>query len=632
MQDFHVILNDVEITLDKLKIDVAVVCGNDGISPKMRINFRRNDEIRRLPLLMRNSFKRSRTNDTVTIFSYVYNISNIFTETNDDKITAEFEIDFGDNCYENIPFFISENVSLKSIDKNINNKFVGGEIFDGITAYGNAEEESASEEENNVLDYTYKFSAQPENKNFIIFAEKNTTKSRRLFKFFSSIAGFITTVLALIGAILLLPFFIIDALFSALNLNKQRKCVETNSFLKLFIVQIKTNIASFIKYALKNNRTAKKIIAFREAMLINYYNRLCKKPVIENRIAFISGRRDELSGNEKFVYDIVKDNKNIDFQFLLSSSLDRSSRNKDKKRFYELYATSKVVIVDDYYNLLNTVTKRDNVTLFQLWHACGAFKTFGFSRLGKPGGPKQTAPDHRMYDYATVSSENIIKFYAEGFGISDKNVLATGVPRTDIFSDEDYAQKVKADFYSRHPKLKDKKIILFAPTFRGNGQNSAYYPIDVFNPNKFFEDTNGEYAILIKLHPFCKEKYVINKKYKDYIIDLSNEDELNDLLFVTDLLITDYSSSVFEASLLNIPMLFFAYDLYQYISERDFYCDFETFVPGKIVFTQEEMTKAIKIEDYESEKIDSFKHKFFKDLDGKSSQRVADAIIKALKS
>ena len=178
-----------------------------------------------------------------------------------------------------------------------------------------------------------------------------------------------------------------------------------------------------------------------------------------------------------------------------------------------------------------------------------------------------------MYDYATVSSENIIKFYAEGFGISDKNVLATGVPRTDIFSDEDYAQKVKADFYSRHPKLKDKKIILFAPTFRGNGQNSAYYPIDVFNPNKFFEDTNGEYAILIKLHPFCKEKYVINKKYKDYIIDLSNEDELNDLLFVTDLLITDYSSSVFEASLLNIPMLFFAYDLYQYISERDFYCD-----------------------------------------------------------
>lgn len=632
MQDFHVILNDVEITLDKLKIDVAVVCGNEGISPKMRVNFHRKDEIRRLPLLMRNSFKRSKTNDTVTIFSYTYNISNIFTTTNENKITAEFEVDFGDNCYENIPFYISENVFLKSADKNIGSEFVGGEIFDGITAYGNTDEENTTDEENNILDYNYKFSANPQNKQFVIFAEKNTTKSRKFFKSFSTIAEFLTTILALIGAVLLLPFFVIDALFAALNINKQRKCVETVGFFRLFIVQIKTNIASFIKYALKNNQISKRIITFRESLLINYYNRLCKKPIIENRIAFISGRRDELSGNEKFVYDIIKDNRDIDFQFLLSSSLDRNSKSKDKKRFYKLYATSKVVIVDDYYNLLNTVTKRENVTLFQLWHACGAFKTFGFSRLGKPGGPKQTAPDHRMYDYATVSSENIVKFYAEGFGISDKNVLATGVPRTDIFSDKEYAQKVKTEFYSKHPKLKDKKIILFAPTFRGNGQNSAYYPVDVFNPNKFFEDTNGEYAILIKLHPFCKEKYSIDKKYKDYIIDLSEEDELNDLLFVTDLLITDYSSSVFEASLLDIPMVFYAYDLYQYISERDFYCDFETFVPGKIVFTQEEMTDVIKSEDFEREKIDSFKHKFFNDLDGKSSQRVADAIIKALKS
>ena len=91
------------------------------------------------------------------------------------------------------------------------------------------------------------------------------------------------------------------------------------------------------------------------------------------------------------------------------------------------------------------------------------------------------------------------------------------------------------------------------------------------------------------------------------MLDLSDEDELNDLLFVTDLLITDYSSVVFEASLLDIPMLFYAFDLFDYISKRDFYYDFESFVPGKIVFSQRELTEAITTGDFESEKVPPFK-------------------------
>ena len=154
--------------------------------------------------------------------------------------------------------------------------------------------------------------------------------------------------------------------------------------------------------------------------------------------------------------------------------------------------------------------------------------------------------------------------------------------------------------------------------------------LDAFDIEKAYEGLGGEYAILIKLHPFCKERFEIPNQYSDVIIDMSEEDELNDLLFVTDLLVTDYSSVIFEASLLNIPMMFYAFDLYDYIASRDFYYDFEGFVPGKIVFSENELINCINAKDFESEKVNGFKNKFFDDLDGKSSKRVADLILKNL--
>ena len=111
-----------------------------------------------------------------------------------------------------------------------------------------------------------------------------------------------------------------------------------------------------------------------------------------------------------------------------------------------------------------------------------------------------------------------------------------------------------------------------------------------------------------------------------------NVNEINDLLFVTDLLITDYSSVIFEASLLDIPMLFYAFDLEDYVVNRDFYYPFKNFVPGKIVRNLEQIISAIEQEDYEQEKVKTFKHRFFDDLDGKSSLRVADFIMGLVES
>ena len=394
---------------------------------------------------------------------------------------------------------------------------------------------------------------------------------------------------------------------------------------ELIIPIKKKNILSHFFSSSKRERSKMIVTALMSAMFLPYR----KMKVQPNKVTFLSNRSDRLTGNIKSVFFEMTKLNNVDITVLCKKGgLKANLPNLFK--FFKLYATSSVVFVDDYYHFLSYLKKKDDVKLIQLWHACGAFKTFGFTRLGKKGGPKQTDPNHRMYDYAIVSSQEIAKHYAEGFGLSDENVVATGIPRTDIFMDKEYASKIRSSFYERYPQLKNKKIMLFAPTFRGNGQMSAFYPTDAFDIEKAYEGLGGEYAILIKLHPFCEERFEIPEKYSDMIIDMSDEDELNDLLFVTDLLVTDYSSVIFEASLLNIPMMFYAFDLYDYIASRDFYYDFEGFVPGKIVFSENELINAINKKDFESEKVDGFKNKFFDDLDGKSSERVTDLILENL--
>ncbi len=625
----QLMVNDITVNLNKLKIDLALVYKNSAIAPKARVVFRKGDRIRRLPILLRGSFERKKSDDNIAIFSYTYLIDLLFfKDTEIDDIDISFDISIGNDDYEEIPFVISEGIAAGCKEKIVEAKYIADCTFEGASIFAQTTEDIDEEDEND--NNIYSFIPCPESDKIILKSFKTDLAEDKNSVIRSVISG-ITYLFGFIFTIILLPFLIIEGLFAALNLTKRRKCKDDLSFIGMIDAQIKANIAVVLKALIKDKNIDDRIISFKSRRQTNYYYRMCKKPIIGNRVTFISGRRDELGGNEMYVYNLIKDNKDIDFQFLLCSDPTQFTKWKMKKQFYKLYATSKVVIVDDYYNLLNSVDKREDVTLFQLWHACGAFKTFGFSRLGKPGSPKQKSPNHRMYDCAIVSSKEIVKYYAEGFGISDSKVYPTGIPRTDIFFDNDYAENVRNSFYERYPQLRNKKIIMFAPTFRGAGQNSAYYPVSVLDANKLYEKLGKDYAIIIKLHPFCKDKFVINEEYKDYIIDLSEEDEINDLLFISDILITDYSSTIFEASLLNIPMIFYAYDLYQYISERDFYCDFETFVPGKIVFHQEQIASTILSEDFERDKIEPFKNKFFSDTDGKSSQRVADLIIKKLK-
>ncbi|MCJ8007970.1 CDP-glycerol glycerophosphotransferase family protein [Lederbergia wuyishanensis] len=354
------------------------------------------------------------------------------------------------------------------------------------------------------------------------------------------------------------------------------------------------------------------------------------RPIIKNKVLFASDSRTELEGNFLYVYEeMQKRNLDLDYHFMLKSETGENKSFKEIRKLAYHLATSKFILLDDFYPMVYPLKIRKNAELIQLWHAVGAFKTFGFSRIGRPGGPSPKSLNHRNYTKAIVSSKHVAKYYAEGFGIDEEKVVATGIPRTDIFFDETYKENIKKEIYAEFPFLKGKKVITFAPTFRGNGQQSAYYPMEVLNLDKLYHELKDEYIFLFKIHPFVKNDFNIPYQYKDFFYNFSTYREINDLLFVTDILITDYSSVCFEFALLNKPMLFFAYDVEEYVQKRDFYYDYSSFIPGPLVRSTNEIIQTIKEEDFNMNKIQPFKEYFFDHHDGKSSSRVVEDLILA---
>lgn len=251
------------------------------------------------------------------------------------------------------------------------------------------------------------------------------------------------------------------------------------------------------------------------------------------------------------------------------------------------------VLIDDYAPVFKALPLDKNTKLIQVWHAGLGFKSVGYSRFGKKGSPRPLDSCHRNYDYVVVGSENLIPVYQEVFGLDKKKFLPFGVPRVDDFLNAEKAERYQADFYGRYPHLKGKKIILFAPTYRGAGQKEASYPYEKLDLKQIYEFCGESYIFAFKMHPFIKKVPEIESDFRSRIFDFSNE-EINSLLHICDILITDYSSVIYEFVLLDRPILFYAFDKDTYRVTRGFHWDFERYAPGTICESFEELMNALK--------------------------------------
>ena len=587
MERFEINILKLNVTETTLNIDVKVR-GNynpEVRNPIVTIIFTSGSKYRRFPVPIKTYLPETDLKSFFILAGYSYSIKDLYIDPDKpENIEVKLELTYGGDTYTDI--ILKKSDELKIISSR---QYLVSLAEDGLSI------------------------------NLIRTAgDKGTANVIPVL--LNGMVSFAWSLILFILAVIFMPIFIIEAMLESIGL------ITTASPKKY------KKIMGVIEHV----RWRTELIMDKTIGLSTFKNLMTKlgfylfKPfrLKENRITFISNRRNSISGNYESIYaELIKD-KNIDIKTVLDTKESFISCFK-----YGYYlASSKVILIDDYIRSVYEIRKRKDNYLIQVWHACGAFKAFGFSRLSREGCWSQESRSHRTYDYCLVSSRKVAKHYAEAFGMNVDRVIATGVPRTDIFFDEAYKREIRAKIFSAYPMLKDKKVILFAPTFRGSSKKEGHYPHYRFDYKKIFERFGDEYRIIIKHHPHVNNKFVIEDEYKDRVIDLSKNEELNELLFVTDILITDYSSVIFEAALLDIPMLFYAFDLDEYISSRGFYCEYISFIPGKLVENMDEIIDALMVGDFEADKIKEFKQDFFDDLDGKSGKRASEFIKRLMKN
>ena len=294
-------------------------------------------------------------------------------------------------------------------------------------------------------------------------------------------------------------------------------------------------------------------------------------------------------------------------------------------------ATARVFIVDDHYFPMYAIRPRPGTRFVQVWHACGAFKKFGYSLAGKgfgaDAGTVEAVPIHTNYDHCLVSAMRFAPFYAEAFRQPiDRFSSHLGIPRTDLFFDPERRARIAADVRTAYAIPADRRVILYAPTFRGEQTTSARTPTDL-DLERLRASLGGDHVLLLRAHPFVTGARHLPASVRDFVIDVSDHPEMNELMLVSDILVTDYSSAIYEFALLERPIAFFAPDHEAYERERGFYFDLRTGLPGPIFTTTDELAEHLRASSFDLERIRRFRDESFDVADGRATQRFIDELV-----
>ncbi len=342
----------------------------------------------------------------------------------------------------------------------------------------------------------------------------------------------------------------------------------------------------------------------------------------KDKILLIMTHDDTPEGNIRLTQDYFqKQNQNLNFKIITKD--DYSFKKDILRNLIHMFlktpyhiATSQMIFLDNVFLPISKIKLKKETKLIQLWHGTGTLKKFALD--SESGWIKKSLKNvSKKTTHYIVASDWMKDIYESAFGIDGNQIYNIGCPRTDLFFDNEKLKKMQNSFYIEYPELKNKKLILYAPTFRDNELNANIH-LDI---NQLLKKLPDNYIIGLRLHPHINSKLNQKLLLSKRVYDFSNYSYLNTLLVNTYTLISDYSSIIFEYSLLNKPMFFFAYDLDEFThNSRGFYENYESIVPGPVVKNTEELIPLIL--NPKSVDFTFFKKKYLENCDGNSVKRL----------
>ncbi len=349
-------------------------------------------------------------------------------------------------------------------------------------------------------------------------------------------------------------------------------------------------------------------------------------PIQKNKITMLSRQSNDINIDFKMLLDeFSNQDKNIKVK-VLCKEVPKNIIGRIKYCFFLIIclyhiSTSKVCIIDGYSIPISCLKHKKDLKIIQIWHSLGAIKQFGKQVIDKKEGSKSEISKimkmHQNYDYVLCASDATREFYKQGFGVDESKILKLGMPRIDYLlgKDEKINKKIE-NLYKDYPNLKEKKTILYVPTFR---QGKSVHIYDLIN-----SVNTDEYNLIIKLHPLDKtivdSKYTINNKYSTF-----------DLLKIADYVITDYSALSLETSILdNKQLYFYLYDIQDYKMDRGLNVTLREEMPNYTFSNVDDIIKNIQEDNYNFEDLKKFRDKYVQTVDTNNSKRIVDFIKKLM--
>ncbi len=349
-------------------------------------------------------------------------------------------------------------------------------------------------------------------------------------------------------------------------------------------------------------------------------------PLNRNKVFFVATHDDSEEGNigivaaairrsmpeKKCVFLTKRDGIRHPFSFFLG------------KAFH--MATSGTIFLDNEFMPMAYTHISPHAKVVQLWHGTGTIKKFGLdSDTGEVARLAKKA--NRRLTHLIVNSEMTKRQYASAFGVSEDRIFILGLPRTDLILNKEKMQKLCQHFYEQYPELVHKHCSLYAPTFRDSEVENPVFFLDF---ESFRSCMKEDEVLLVRLHPHVAANCPVSiwDQYEGQIVNVSDYPGVATLLAVSERLVTDYSSIIFEYCLLGREMLFYAYDYENFHKEgRDFYEKYTEFVPGPVAYNQQELEELWQRNKPDREQLERFLEQTFRYRDQNATKRLLELIF-----